>query len=293
MTPLIRAETFDGATGWASGSHTWSGDDPGLEAESEEGQEEGRRRPPGSDVRPPHGVERVSSKLVRPVAKAAITPKAREDRDGADVGHEEVKEAGLLVGRLLVLEHDEEVGGDRHPLPRHEEEKGVVRQDDEPHSGEKQEEEENEPADGPPFRDSANVPQGIDRGEEAHRADDDEEETGQRIEAEMEGEFRNPDGENDCLVAGRGHGPGAADGGERRTQRREGKSGADEPDGTAGENGNEKRAGEPEGDGQGRQEDRRRARQKFRSENQQLPPRCSREQACCLYAARAWRSRKT
>lgn len=30
ITPLIRADTGEGAAGWASGSHTWSGSMPAL-----------------------------------------------------------------------------------------------------------------------------------------------------------------------------------------------------------------------------------------------------------------------
>ena len=40
ITPLISAETWLGAAGWASGSQTWSGDEAGLRPVGEERQRE-------------------------------------------------------------------------------------------------------------------------------------------------------------------------------------------------------------------------------------------------------------
>jgi len=38
ITPLISAETWLGAAGWASGSQTWSGTSPAFEARAEQGK---------------------------------------------------------------------------------------------------------------------------------------------------------------------------------------------------------------------------------------------------------------
>ena len=97
ITPLISADTGDGAAGCASGSQTCSGTRPALAPKPNSASRNaavGRAR---AELRGAHRVERV-------VAAAALQhAEAQQDRDRADVRDQQVQEAGAADLRDAVV----------------------------------------------------------------------------------------------------------------------------------------------------------------------------------------------
>ncbi len=155
------------------------GQQPGLRAEPEQRQQECRRRPRAVQRGRAHAVERV-------VAGTALQhTEAEQDADRADVRDQQVEEARLPDLRDAVLGGDEEVGRQRHRLPRDHEQVGVVGHQ---HRRHRREERVVQEADEPRRRAFA-------RAEVAHREqrnrrsrgpEDQQEERRQRIEPHVE-----------------------------------------------------------------------------------------------------------
>src|SRR3990170_5967161 len=77
MIPLIRADTLDGATGWASGSQTCKGTTPALAAKPKKAKKNATAAQWGGNV-----AWRMASKVYQvkpsnPVAEPAMSPKER------------------------------------------------------------------------------------------------------------------------------------------------------------------------------------------------------------------------
>ena len=103
-----------------------------LRPEAKEGEQESDGRPVGREVRTAHGVE---SELP---ASALHDPKAEQNGDGPDVRDQQVEKPRAADLGKPVLSGHEEVGRERHGLPRHHERVSVIGQQHEPHAGEKQ-----------------------------------------------------------------------------------------------------------------------------------------------------------
>jgi hypothetical protein len=67
-----------------------------------------------------------------------MTPKDSRMADGADVGDQQVQEAGAADLLVAMVGGDEEEGGQRHALPGHHEGVGVVGQQHQQHAGEEE-----------------------------------------------------------------------------------------------------------------------------------------------------------
>jgi hypothetical protein len=217
ITPLISADTGEGAAGWASG-------------EAEEREQERRARPEGRERRGAQRVEAV-------VAAAGVhDAEAQEQRERAEVRDQQVQEPGAADGGALVVGGDEEVRGERHRFPRHHEEVRVVGEDDERH---RREEHVVLQADEPqaPRGLVAEVPDAVHRQPDRDGAEEQEEEPGERVEPQVERQVRQPEGQHERL--GRRprrlqpedperEGGGGAEG-EEHAAREEGVAGGDQP----------------------------------------------------------------
>ena len=115
ITPLISAETGEGAAGCASGSHTCSGTSPAFAPKPNRASKKGDRRPGGLELRAAHGIEGELP------AAALHDAEAQQDGNRADVRDEQVEKAGAADFGDAVLRGDQEVGRQRHRLPRHHE----------------------------------------------------------------------------------------------------------------------------------------------------------------------------
>ena len=130
MTPLISADTGDGAAGWASGSHTCSGSMPALAPKPKNASRNATVAQKRAQVRPAQRVEGV-------VAAAAVQhAEAEQDGERADVRDQQIDEARLAVLLVVVLGGDQEIRRERHRLPRDHEEVGVVGDQHERHARE-------------------------------------------------------------------------------------------------------------------------------------------------------------
>ena len=69
-----------------------------------------------------------------------------EQRQRAEARHQQINVAGPRVLRLLMMRDDQRPGGERHELPGDKEAEGVVREDDNVHSGEERRVERQHPA---------------------------------------------------------------------------------------------------------------------------------------------------
>ena len=108
------------------------GQDSGLAPESDQGQKERDGRPARGRRHLPHGLKAV-------VAAAALQrAEAKQDRDRAEVRHQEVEIARAADLRVSMITGDQEVGRQRHRLPAHHEEVGVVGQQQQRHAGKEQ-----------------------------------------------------------------------------------------------------------------------------------------------------------
>ena len=67
-----------------------------------------------------------------------ITPKRQQDGDGADMSDQQIQKSGAADLGDAMLRGHQEVGRQRHRLPRHHESIGIVREQYEAHAGEEQ-----------------------------------------------------------------------------------------------------------------------------------------------------------
>ena len=188
----MSAETGEGAAGCVQRQ------EPRLGAEPEEREAEGARGPEGRQRLRAHVGEGV-------VAGVGLEhPEAEQDGDRAHVGDQQVQEPGAADLGDAVVGGDEEEGGERHHLPGHHEGVGVVGQQHHRHAGE---EEVVVQAQEPRRRALAlaEVAAGEDGDAGAREAQQREEEGRERVQAQVEGQVRQADGEDgDLRRAGQG-----------------------------------------------------------------------------------------
>ena len=103
-----------------------------LRPEAKQGEQESDRCPVRREVRTAH---RIESELP---ASALHHPEAEQNGDRPDVRDQQVEKARAADLGKAVLSGHEEVGRQRHGLPRHHECVGVIRQQHETHAGQKQ-----------------------------------------------------------------------------------------------------------------------------------------------------------
>ncbi len=180
----------------------------GLHAEAEEGEREGDRGPGGGEFRRAHGAEG------EPAAEAGEHAETQQDRQPADVRHQQVQKRRAPVGGVLVLIRHQEIARDRHQLPRDHEHEGVVREQDQQHAEDEQAGEQAERRKRlAVFRVGvfAQVAGGEQADGEHQQADHGEEESGKRVEPQMPFEPRQAERQQ----VRRGHlvdqGPGAGE----------------------------------------------------------------------------------
>ena len=184
MTPLMRAETWLGAAGWASGSHTCNGTRPALEPVPTSTRT--KTTPGRTAVDVPDLGEGVAA------AAAGKQAEGQQQRQRAEARHDDVDEARAAVLGIAVVGHHQRPGRQRHELPGDQEGEGVVRQDDEVHGAE---ECRIEGQHTPLRRLVLAVADGIEAGAGAAEVQHHEKERGQRVHAEVRADPRQPDGE--------------------------------------------------------------------------------------------------
>ena len=185
--------------------------DSRLGAEAEERQQERAGGPERREVLRAHVGEGV-------VAGVGLQhAEAEQDRDGADVRDEQVEVAGAPDLGDAVVGRDQEERGERHHLPRDHEGVGVVGEQHQRHAGE---EEVVVQAQEPRRRAlaAAEVAAGENGDARAREAQQGQEEGGQRVQAQVEGQVRQADREHGGLRRA-GHG-GERDARQREAQRR-------------------------------------------------------------------------
>src|SRR5213594_3118912 len=177
----MSAETWLGAAGWASGSQTWSGTRPALDPKPTSAR---RKTAARTAERQRWG---DGAQLAETGASIPREQQERGEQEGqAELGHGEVPAARPQRLRLVRLGHDEEVGGERHALPRGEESHHVVGERDEAHGQEEQVQHDAEQRERAPALVDRGVGGAVERGGDGDEADHDEEEGAERVEPEGE-----------------------------------------------------------------------------------------------------------
>ena len=133
ITPLITAETCEGAAGWASGSQTCMGMKPALVPKPTRARR--KRTPPA----PPR--RREPLEIQRPGIPAQ-QQEHRQQKGRAQVHGHEVSPAGPADALFFVFQRHQEERRQRHEFPAHEKQHAVARHDDQQHAGGEQIEEE-------------------------------------------------------------------------------------------------------------------------------------------------------
>ena len=130
MTPLIRADTWLGAAGCASGSQTCSGTSPAFDP-----------APISATISTAAATEtlgwwaRIEFEGVVPSATCQQA-EGEQQRQAAEGGHDEIHKAGLGVSLVAMMRHDQRPRGQRHQLPCEEKREGIVSDGDQDHAGE-------------------------------------------------------------------------------------------------------------------------------------------------------------
>jgi hypothetical protein len=185
ITPLISADTGDGAAGCASAARH-ERQEARLGAESAERQEERRSRPGAGQGDSAHRAERV-------VAGAALQhAEAEQDGDRADVRNDEVQEACAAYLRDAVLRRDQEERRQRHRFPGHHEQVRVVRDEHERHRRQECVVLKADESRRSSFA-RTEIAGRKDRDRRAGCAQQQQEEGGQRIEAKVKRQLREPE----------------------------------------------------------------------------------------------------
>ena len=184
ITPLIRAETWLGAAGWASGSQTCKRHKAGLGAGADEDQDQDQARQGltgGPDVG--KGIA---------AGGAGKQAEGEQQRERAEARHDDVDVAGAAVvgSRWCAITSAQD--DERHELPGEQEGEGVVGEDDKVHGGEEH---------GVEGQDAAGrllvraVADGEQAGAGGAQIGDDEKEGAERVHAEMRADPRQADGQ--------------------------------------------------------------------------------------------------
>ena len=150
----------------------------GLGAEAEQRQRERDRGPERRELHRAHGVEGI-------VAGAVQHAEAQQDADGADVGDQQVEEAGAPDFGLGVVAGDEEIRRQRHGLPEHHEGVGVVGEQHQRHAGDEHVVIQALQPGRRAFA-AAEVTGREQRDARGHRAQQQQEKCGQRVQAQVE-----------------------------------------------------------------------------------------------------------
>ena len=181
MTPLISAETWLGAAGWASGSQMCKRRQPRLGAGADQGERENRSRDPGRRRMAAH---RPESEVAGGAAEQA---EGEQQGEGPERRHENIDIAGADVVAFAMMGHDQGPGGERHQLPGKQEGIGVVGEDDEIHRRHEQREKGQHAA----LRAfMAAIAERVEARGGGAEIDDGQEEGGQGVDAEMGAEPR-------------------------------------------------------------------------------------------------------
>ena len=93
MTPLMSAETGEGAAGCASGSHTCSGTSPAFAPKPKRASKKATARPVGSEMRAAHGLKGELP------AATLHDPEAEQNGDSPDVRDQQVEKPGACGSR--------------------------------------------------------------------------------------------------------------------------------------------------------------------------------------------------
>ncbi len=133
ITPLITADTCEGAAGWASGSQTCIGMKPALVPKPITANR--KRTPPGAAA-----VESRSKSKRRRIR--AQQQEQRQQKGRAQVHGHQVDPTGPADALFFVFQRHEEERCQRHEFPTREEQHAVAGHDDQQHAGGQQIEEE-------------------------------------------------------------------------------------------------------------------------------------------------------
>ena len=151
---------------------------------AEQHQDQHQRRRIGRVLRGADGCKSVVSRRPRQQAEG------EQQRERAEACHHEIDIAGLGVARLAMMRHDERPRRQRHELPAQQIGEGVVRQHHEVHAGEKGREEGKHAVRRGVM---TAVAEAIETCRRPTQIDDDEEERGQCVEAEVRAKPRQTD----------------------------------------------------------------------------------------------------
>ena len=135
------------------------------------------------------------------------------------MGHHEVQEGRPPVLDALVLEEHQEIRRRGHQFPGDQEEEGIISKEHQEHAGEKKSIKSDQGRHRAVPDKGLHVTDGVDRDENGKQADDNEEEAGKEVEAQMKRKIRQAGGQDQGLDLAGGNGPYT---GNDRAERREG-----------------------------------------------------------------------
>ena len=171
------------------------GQQTGLGAEAEYGQEKGDRRPDAQRRERTHRVESVVA------GAAGQDAEAKEDGQRAHMRDDQIKVSGAPDLGMPMLRSDEEERTERHRFPRNHEGVAVVSEEDEDDAGQETVIEQAMQAGLATFA-WAEVTRRVDRDARRRGAEQGEEETGERVEAQVKRQIGQAERENAYLRGG-------------------------------------------------------------------------------------------
>jgi len=159
---------------------------PRLGAEAEEREQERHGRPRGLQLSGAQRIERV-------VAAAAVQDaEAKQDRDRSQMRDQQIEESRAADRRQLVVGDDQKIRGQRHRFPGHHEEIGVVGKQDEGHAREEHVVLQVDQGEAPRGL-FAEIARGVHGNARRHRAEQHQEKSRERVDAQMEGQVWQPE----------------------------------------------------------------------------------------------------
>ncbi len=123
---------------------------------------------------------------------------AQQDAEGADMGHQQIEEAGAPDLRQSMLGGHQEIRTQRHGFPGHHEQVGIVGQDDHYHAGQKHVVLKTQQTRRGAFA-LAEITGGEDRDAGARAAQQHQKEAGQRVQPHVERQIRQPERKHGAL----------------------------------------------------------------------------------------------